>query len=91
MSILEIYLKMYIDYLLLFIVYHVNCYYYQTFAKNLCILVHKVLVSNPFFSIPSPGFQKSSPSFLKDESGFFSSLGFSRVRILLPSPSRSGF
>ena len=85
MRTLEIYLKMFTDYLLLFIVYHVNCYYYQTFAKSLCILVHRVLVSNPIFSISSPGFQKSSPSFLKDESGFFSSPGFSRVRIFFES------
>ena len=79
MSTVEIFLKMYTDYLVLFVVYHVNCYYYQTFAKNLCILIHRVLVSNPLFSISSLGFQKSSPSFLKDESGFF------RIRDFLES------
>ena len=39
------------------------------------ILVHRVLISNAFFSISNPGFHKSSLGFLKDESGFFSSPG----------------
>jgi hypothetical protein len=94
MSTVEIFLKMYTDYLVLFVVYHVNCYYYQTFAKNLCILIHRVLVSNPLFSISSLGFQKSSPNFLKDESGFFRirdflEPDFLRVRVRVRAGFRS--
>jgi hypothetical protein len=44
-------------------------------CKNLSILVHRVLVFNPVFSISSPGFQKSSPGFFKHESGFFFEFG----------------
>ena len=63
----------------------------KPFQKNLCILVHRVLVLNPVLSISSPGFQKSSPGFVKHESGFFSSPGpgFSRVRIFFESESGS--
>jgi hypothetical protein len=52
---------------------------------------YRVLVLNPVLSISSPGFQKSSPDFVKHESGFFSSSGpgFSRVRIFFESESGS--
>jgi hypothetical protein len=51
---------------------------------RISILVHRVLVSNPFFSISSQGIQKSSPGFLKDESGFFPSPGFPSPRPIVP-------
>jgi hypothetical protein len=43
------------------------------------------------FSISNPGFQKSSPCFLKDESGFFSSpnTGFEVCHQRLPAESPS--
>ena len=39
--------------------------------KDLSILVTQSPCFKSGFSISSPGFQKSSQSFLKDESGFF--------------------
>ena len=57
--------------------------------KKSSILVHRVLVSNPFFSISRPGFQRSSPGFLEDECGFFLGPGFSPVWIFFESGFRS--